>query len=565
MKVARVLFRYSRVFTVVFVFALLAVFAGSRRVDAAGLWTEQTGSPTGNWKSVRMSSDGSKIIASVVETGTTTNSVLYSSDGGVSWNDITPPTGGTSDWSAVTISQDGYDVVAVDRNDGYIWYSPNDGNYWIQETDAGAGYWSAVTIAQNGFNIAATDPGNNAIWDTSDGGGTWNNVAPSANPWQSIAYSENGLYLVTSYIGGQICHSLNFAETFTCGYGAAADWTSFSAGDEGNAVAAGGYSSPVYYGAGYSSSWANIEQDGNHLNAVGMSEDGTVMAEAQLGGYIYTANTSTPTVWTEQDAAGNWNWNDIAINGDGTKMAAGNDTGHVWTFDANGTPPDTTPPVITILGDNPVTVPAYSTYTDAGATAEDNVDGDVTSSIQTSGSVNTNVPGTYTITYVVSDVASNTSTSTRSVIVSQPVTPPHSSGGSGGSGGSVVSQVHSLQLQGNNKVAQTLIQEFPNLFTPATPGTSAAVGATGSATGASRIKVGLSYHSNNNSVKILQQLLGADPSLNYTGGVTGYYGKSTQAAVEAFQVAHSVVKPGHAGYGSVGPKTRLALIAAYGA
>ena len=69
---------------------------------------------------------------------------------------------------------------------------------------------------------------------------------------------------------------------------------------------------------------------------------------------------------------------------------------------------DTTPPVITLLGANPFPVNQGTTHTDPGATASDNVDGDLTSSIIVDASaVNTSVPGDYPVTYNVSDVAGN--------------------------------------------------------------------------------------------------------------------------------------------------------------
>ncbi len=78
---------------------------------------------------------------------------------------------------------------------------------------------------------------------------------------------------------------------------------------------------------------------------------------------------------------------------------------------------DTTAPVITVLGNNPETVQLGDTYTDAGATATDSLDGDLTSSIITSGTVDTTTIGTYTITYTVSDSAGNSDTETRDVEV----------------------------------------------------------------------------------------------------------------------------------------------------
>ena len=68
---------------------------------------------------------------------------------------------------------------------------------------------------------------------------------------------------------------------------------------------------------------------------------------------------------------------------------------------------DTTVPVITLLGDDPVTIEVGDTYIDAGATALDNLDGDITSSIETVSNVDTAIVGTYTVAYNVSDASGN--------------------------------------------------------------------------------------------------------------------------------------------------------------
>ncbi|HEY4695861.1 MAG TPA: DUF5011 domain-containing protein, partial [Candidatus Hydromicrobium sp.] len=69
--------------------------------------------------------------------------------------------------------------------------------------------------------------------------------------------------------------------------------------------------------------------------------------------------------------------------------------------------PDTTPPVITIIGENPVMVELGSEYADTGATAADDVDGDISGSIEVLSTVDTAVPGSYKVTYNVSDAAGN--------------------------------------------------------------------------------------------------------------------------------------------------------------
>ena len=83
---------------------------------------------------------------------------------------------------------------------------------------------------------------------------------------------------------------------------------------------------------------------------------------------------------------------------------------------------DTTPPVITLVGSDPVDVELGGTYdidTDAGATASDNVDGDITEDIVVGGlPVDTSVLGPHFVTYDVSDVAGNPATQvTRTVNV----------------------------------------------------------------------------------------------------------------------------------------------------
>ncbi len=79
---------------------------------------------------------------------------------------------------------------------------------------------------------------------------------------------------------------------------------------------------------------------------------------------------------------------------------------------------DTQAPVITLTGDAAVSVEIGEEYTDAGATANDNVDGDISDDIVVTGEVDTLVPGEYTLAYNVSDAAGNEATEvTRTVTV----------------------------------------------------------------------------------------------------------------------------------------------------
>jgi len=73
-----------------------------------------------------------------------------------------------------------------------------------------------------------------------------------------------------------------------------------------------------------------------------------------------------------------------------------------------GSNDDTIPPVITLNGSSEVNLDINETYTEEGATAVDNIDGDV--AIIISGSVDTLIDGIYTITYTATDTAGNTAT-----------------------------------------------------------------------------------------------------------------------------------------------------------
>jgi beta-glucosidase len=75
---------------------------------------------------------------------------------------------------------------------------------------------------------------------------------------------------------------------------------------------------------------------------------------------------------------------------------------------------DTTPPVITLLGDAAIQITTDQTFNDPGATATDDTDGTI--DVAVSGDVGSE-PGVYTLTYTATDSAGNSSEVTRSVTV----------------------------------------------------------------------------------------------------------------------------------------------------
>jgi hypothetical protein len=86
---------------------------------------------------------------------------------------------------------------------------------------------------------------------------------------------------------------------------------------------------------------------------------------------------------------------------------------------SGGKSPDNALPVITLTGDNPQIIAVGEAYVELGATASDNRDGDLTTSIVVNASaIDSAVPGTYQVSYNVSDAAGNAATTvTRTVTV----------------------------------------------------------------------------------------------------------------------------------------------------
>ena len=90
--------------------------------------------------------------------------------------------------------------------------------------------------------------------------------------------------------------------------------------------------------------------------------------------------------------------------------------GNSATCTATVTVEDDVEPVVTLVGDAAVVLDNGDTYTELGATAEDNCDGTLTP-VTGGDTVNDRVPGVYTVTYTATDADGNVGTATRTVTV----------------------------------------------------------------------------------------------------------------------------------------------------
>ena len=157
----------------------------------------------------------------------------------------------------------------------------------------------------------------------------------------------------------------------------------------------------------------------NHSTTVTVSDEHSSVNKSSLK-YLWNTSTSTPN---ESDIK-------TSFNNGGTISTPSGKTGtyYLWILakDIAGNKTiarsknfklDNTKPTISLNGSASESLSLGSSYSDPGATASDNIDGNLTSKITKSGSVNGNKSGTYTITYTVSDNAGNSASVSRQVTV----------------------------------------------------------------------------------------------------------------------------------------------------
>ena len=112
-------------------------------------------------------------------------------------------------------------------------------------------------------------------------------------------------------------------------------------------------------------------------------------------------------------------------------------------------------PELTLLGAPHIMLQVGTAYTEAGATATDNCDGDLSQQVTISGQVDTNSEGIYTLNYSVKDNFGNETTAQRTIFVSKmPVVPgvPHTQ--------------YEDPLPSNGKVIYLTFDDGPSEHTP---------------------------------------------------------------------------------------------------
>jgi prepilin-type N-terminal cleavage/methylation domain-containing protein len=297
-----------------------SVLVASASAQAASLgtltWTQRASSGAREWWDIASSSDGSKLVASVGNSGY----IYTSTDYGTTWTQRT--SAGQRYWEDVASSSDGTKLIAIDSG-AYLYYSNDSGSSWTENTAYGTSNWWTISTSSNGLKALAGAYARPFV--SSDAGITW--AMPTFSGGSPLAISstisDDGTKMVIGQDNGYLFTSTDSGVTWTQRSAPGSRiWRSVASSSDGSKVVASS-NAYIFTSADYGATWT--QQTGAGMSpwwyGVAMSSDGTKISAVQNGGYIYTSVDSGVT-WTQQTSAGSRGWKDIAISDDGLKMVA---------------------------------------------------------------------------------------------------------------------------------------------------------------------------------------------------------------------------------------------------
>lgn len=275
----------------------------------------------------------------------------------------------------LSANQSLYASQLLKSSDGrYTFNMQGDGNLVLRNA-GGTALWTSKTNGTNGQRLTMQSDGNLVLY-TSSGSAVWKAGTSGSNAIKLVMQSDGNLVMRTSAgsavwatgtSGGSIADTVNPVLMLT-----------------------GGANVSVVQGSGFSDPGATASDD----------RDGNITNKIVVSGNVNTAVAGTYTLsYNVRDAAGNF--------------------ATTVTRTVTVTPkPDTVKPVITLNGSASMSIVQGSSFADPGAAASDDRDGNITNKIVVSGSVNTAMVGSYTMSYNVRDAAGNfATTQTRTVTV----------------------------------------------------------------------------------------------------------------------------------------------------
>ena len=153
-------------------------------------------------------------------------------------------------------------------------------------------------------------------------------------------------------------------------------------------------------------SWYGISVDSSNHNVYVTDSSGAIYKQTAGTGNFVSLGQARPTS----------GWVDISVDSSNHDVYAVDMGGDIYKYTPCNTSVNT-PPTITLIGANPLTLTIGTPFTNPGATANDKEDGNITNKIIITGTVDTTAVGTTTLIYSVTDSGGLSASTTRQVIV----------------------------------------------------------------------------------------------------------------------------------------------------
>lgn len=207
--------------------------SGIRQSFNSGLSEAWAALPNGEYRSIATSNDGLNVFAARNGVG---GGIYRSINGGTNWSVCTTPeTGSAQAWQSLVASADGRRVVAAIAG-GMLYRSTNAGVDWHALAGAPSANWSSLAMSADGqFVVGVVNGGGLSV--STDGGTTWDAkaTAPQAVPWVAVACSTNGNAIVGLVSGGSAYHSSDAGKTWSAVTGSNS-WTALAMSADGTRV-----------------------------------------------------------------------------------------------------------------------------------------------------------------------------------------------------------------------------------------------------------------------------------------------------------------------------------------
>jgi photosystem II stability/assembly factor-like uncharacterized protein len=273
--------------------------------DSGQNWAARLVSLNGRFFAIALSNDGKTIAV----TGTESN-IWKSTNTGQTWTEITG-TGGAL--GALAMGCNGGLLVSVSNGPGYIYISTDSGTTWTQKTSAGSYSWNTVVVSADGSFVGATSyAGANTV------GYVYKLISNSANIGTILQPYTSGDKIYTGlYSNYALANSVNIYDNV---------WSSIFSGiaisyDETTIV--GYIPSKIFISKNMNIIMRPLIITNSSINIgdITLSADGSKLAATNYSGYIYTS-TDSGVNWTARLTDANRYWSAITSSTDGSKLAA---------------------------------------------------------------------------------------------------------------------------------------------------------------------------------------------------------------------------------------------------